>query len=146
MKRILCALMIGLLIPAALAEEKTAEQMVAAKKRADMTYRQLMEIMGTASAMIHQGIIRENKQMVVQGADMITNHPAPNHQPWIIVPEEDRASFKQTLLAFDKILDDQTARVATAAGSADWQGAARAAQELTSACIACHAQWKHKVK
>jgi cyanate lyase len=61
MKRILVVLFGSLLFSLSHAEERTAEQLVASKKKADMTYKQLMEIMGDASAMIHKGIIRENK-------------------------------------------------------------------------------------
>ena len=45
------------------AEEQTAEQLVSSKKKADMSYKQLMATMGNSSSMMHEGILRENKQM-----------------------------------------------------------------------------------
>lgn len=126
------------------AEEITAEQLVASKKKADMTYKQLMEIMGDASAMIHKGIIRQNKQMVKKGADLILHHPAPKHKPWSIMAESDQKAFKQSLLSFDKILDKHAFRAAQEAKKENWLEASKSAYELTNSCISCHAAWKHK--
>jgi hypothetical protein len=128
------------------AEEKTAEQLVASKEKADMTYRQLMNIMGSASAMIHEGIVRENKQMVKEGAYIILHHPAPKHKPWLIVEESDQEDFKKSLLSFDKILNAHAGRTAEEAGKGNWLEAGMAAYELTTSCIACHSIWKDKVK
>ena len=122
----------------------TAEQLVAGKAKADMTYLQLMEMMGAASALIHEGLIRENKQMIEQGANYILNHPAPKHKPWTIMPEADQADFKQSLLAFDSILDTHARNILQAAQQDKWQEASNAAFDLTSSCISCHAMWKQK--
>lgn len=45
----------------ATAHGQSAEQLVAGKEQADMTYRQLMEILGEATSIIQTGIIRQNK-------------------------------------------------------------------------------------
>ncbi len=128
------------------AEEQTAEQLVSSKTKADMNYRQLMEIMGSSSSMIHEGILRENKQMVKTGANFIFTHPAPNHKPWDIMKKEDQSDFKKSLLAFDKILDIHTENVVASADKENWSDAGNAAHELTNACISCHVLWKNKVK
>jgi len=128
------------------AQQKTAEELVASKKKADITYRQLMEIMGSASGLINEGIVRENPQMVRNGATLILDHPAPNHKPWTIVAEPERAAFKQTLLTFDKIMDNQAEKAAQLAEKRDWSGAGKAAYELTNSCISCHAAWKQKAR
>ncbi|MEN8250714.1 MAG: hypothetical protein ABFS32_17405 [Bacteroidota bacterium] len=45
-----------------------------------MTYHQLMEVMVRSSSMMHEGILRENKQMVQVGANFILPIlKAPNH-------------------------------------------------------------------
>ncbi|HID29942.1 MAG TPA: hypothetical protein EYP19_08055 [Desulfobacterales bacterium] len=146
MKKISIVLFASLLFSLSHAEERTAEQLVASKQKADMTYRQLMEIMGGASAMIHEGIIRENKQMVREGADIILNHPAPKHKPWTIMKEPDQEGFKNSLLTFDKILDTHAGHAADEAGKGNWLDASKAAHELTTSCITCHAMWKYKAK
>lgn len=127
------------------AAEQTAEQLVASKPKADMNYRQLMEIMGNSSSMIHEGILKENKQMVKTGANFILTHPAPNHKPWSIMKKEDQSDFKKSLLAFDKILDKHTENVVASADKENWSEANDAAHELTNACISCHILWKNKV-
>lgn len=128
------------------AEEKTAEQLVASKKKANITYRQLMEVMGAASIMINEGIVRENPQMVRDGANLIVNHPAPNHKPWTIVAETDQADFKQSLLSFDKIMDNQAEETANMAEQGRWLDASTSAHALMNSCISCHASWKAKAK
>jgi len=141
-------LALGLLLTglAVNAGEDAAEDLVASKKKADMTYRQLMEVMGGASAMIHEGIIRENQQMVREGANIIRNHPAPKHKPWTIMEKSDQAAFKQSLLSFNKTLDTHAGRAAKEAAEGRWAKAAEAAHELTNSCVNCHAMWRQKVK
>ncbi|MCU7845198.1 MAG: hypothetical protein KZQ93_15320 [Candidatus Thiodiazotropha sp. (ex Monitilora ramsayi)] len=128
----------------AYAQDDRAEALVASKPQADMTYRQLMEILGRASSMIHDGIIRENKQMVKEGAGLILNHPAPSHKPWSIMPESDQAGFKKSLLAFDEILDVQAGKTESEARDENWLNAAKALNDLNAACITCHAMWRKK--
>ncbi|HOP15896.1 MAG: hypothetical protein H6956_09470 [Chromatiaceae bacterium] len=137
-------LALGLAILPAFAQDDAAEQLVASKQQADMSYRQLMEILGKASSMIHEGIIRENKQMVKEGADIVLHHPAPNHKPWTIMPPEDQDGFKQSLLAFDKILDEHAISAEDAATKGDWQTANSALNDLNASCISCHAMWRAK--
>lgn len=148
-KKIIPVILFGAFTLPTVAEEtgstdQMAESMVAGMQKADMTYRELMEVMGMASSLMQQGIIRENKQMVWQGANIIFTHPAPKHKPWLIVPKEDRTAFKATLLSFDKVLDKHTESIVAASKQADWLGASQALGELNGACIACHAMWKQK--
>jgi len=128
------------------AQDKTADQLIASKKKADMTYRQLMEIMGRASTMIHEGIIRENKQMVKTGTQVILNHPAPNHKPWSIMAKADQADFKATLPSFNKMMDANAARIETEAGKGNWEEATTASHELMSVCMSCHSVWRARVQ
>ncbi len=148
MKRniILSIMLVSMIISSSYAETKTAEQLVASMKKADMTYRQLMEVMGRSTSMMHEGILRENKQMVEVGANFILTHPAPNHKPWSIMKKEDQKGFKQSLLAFDKILDIHTEAMVEAAKKEDWIEASKASHELLNSCVSCHVMWRNKVK
>lgn len=128
------------------AQEGTAEGLVAGMERADMTYRELMEVMGGASGLMHEGILRQNPQMVKNGAHIILTHPAPSHDPWAIMAEEDQAGFKSSLVAFDKLLDQYAEATADAALQRDWAAASGGLQELNNSCVGCHAIWKDKVK
>jgi hypothetical protein len=127
------------------AQEGAAEKLVSTMKKADMTYRQLMEVMGKSSSMMHEGILRENKQMVEVGAHFIFTHPAPNHKPWSIMKAEDQSGFKQSLVAFDKILDVHTESIVEAAKNEQWMEASKASHDLMNACISCHEMWRNKV-
>ncbi len=146
MKRIAVITLVGLLAFVSQAEAQTVDQLLASKKKADMTYRQLMEIMGSASSMIHQGILRENKQMVKTGANIILNHPAPNHKPWSIMQKSDQKEFKKSLMSYNKVLDSNAERVAKEAGMGKWRDASKSAHELSISCAACHSSWRNKVK
>ena len=133
-------------VPSAHAEQMTAEKLVSSMKKADMTYRQLMEVMGNSYIMMHEGILRENKQMVEVGANFILTHPAPNHKPWTIMKEEDQEGFKQSLLTFDKILENHSIEIVEAAKNENWMDANKASHDLMNSCLACHTMWRNKVK
>jgi hypothetical protein len=135
----------ALVVPLAQSEERTADQLVASKRQADMTYRQLMELMGASLAMIQEGIVRENAELTKTAADMILKHPAPSHRPWSIMADADQAAFKQSLLSYDQVLDSEATRIADAAAAGDWLGASQSAYALPNACITCHVMWKNKV-
>ena len=137
---------VALLMGSAVAEERTAETLVESMRKADMTYRELMEVMGKSSAMMHEGILRQNKQMVEVGANFIFTHPAPKSPPWNVMPVSDQTAFKSSLVAFDEILDTHTKSIVEAAKKAEWSEAANASNALTNACIACHAMWKDKAR
>lgn len=84
MLRILIALFLMSLVTSnVFAENDDAEKLVSSMKKADMTYRQLMEVMVRSSSMMHEGILRENKQMVEVGANFIFTHPAPIINPGV---------------------------------------------------------------
>lgn len=146
MKRIMVAVVAGIVAVSSYAQDDSAEQLVASKQRADMTYRQLMDILGKASSMIHEGILRENKQMVKEGANIILHHPAPRHKPWSIMDTADQEGFKQSLLSFDKILDAHAQKALEEAAKENWIEASNALSELNASCISCHAMWRQKVK
>ncbi|MBK1872642.1 hypothetical protein FE848_05345 [Marinobacter sp. 1-3A] len=140
------SLALALFAGGVLAQGGAAEDLVAGMERADMTYRQLMEVMGGASGMMHEGILRQNPQMVKSGADIILTHPAPSHQPWSIMPEDRQADFKWSLVSFDKLLDQHSEATVEAAAKKDWLKASQSLQELNTACISCHSMWKDEVK
>lgn len=146
MKKLMAlALTCFLIAPFAQSEERTADQLVASKTQADMTYRQLMELMGASLGMIQEGIVRENAELTKTAAQMILQHAAPNHNPWTIVADADQVAFKQSLLSYDKVLDSEATNIVGAATAGDWFGASKSAHTLTNACIACHSMWKSKV-
>lgn len=146
LKILIILLSMSLLASNVFAEKDDAEKLVSSMKKADMTYRQLMEVMVRSSSMMHEGILRENKQMVEVGANFIFTHPAPNHKPWSIMKKEDQVGFKQSLVSFDKILDVHTESIVEASKKENWIEASKAANELMNSCISCHAMWKNKVK
>ncbi|WP_303905097.1 hypothetical protein [Thiohalomonas denitrificans] len=146
MKKVVITTLVFLLTTLSHAQEKDAEALVAGKEKADMTYRQLMEIMGEASSMMHKGVLRQNKQMVKEGANILLTHPAPNHKPWSIMAEEDQAGFKQSLLAYDQLLDTRAEKVVEDADQGAWTKASNSLNDLNATCLSCHAMWQEKVK
>lgn len=136
---------LALSLPSALAQQD-AEALVASKRPADMSYRDLMQILGRALNWIQDGVLLQNRQLVREGVNVIVNHPAPRHKPWTIMETAEQDGFKQSLLAYDRLLDAQANAVAAAAEKSDWPQAAGALAELQMACVSCHAQWQHKAR
>ncbi len=139
------ALSFAISLPAAMAQQN-AEALVASKRPADMSYRDLMQILGRALNWIQDGVLLRNKQLVREGGNVIVNHPAPRHKPWTIMETADQESFKQSLLAYDKILDAKANAAISAAEKSDWLEASAALAELQTACVSCHTQWQHKAR
>lgn len=128
------------------AAKTDAEALVASKSKAEMSYRELMQILGQSLTWIQAGIVLENKQMVREGVSHVVNHPAPNHNPWTIMAQADQAGFKQALLAFDPALDLHAKEVKAAAEQGNWVDATAAAGRLQTTCVSCHATWKQKAR
>lgn len=142
---ILLAMMTGLaLSPLPATAQEDADALVASKNKADMSYRELMQILGRSLTWIQAGIVQENKQLVRVGVNHVIHHPAPNHKPWTIMDKADQEGFKQALLSFDPVLDIHANEAAAAVEKGDWIGATEAAARLQTACVSCHAQWKAK--
>ena len=125
---------------------RTAEQLVASKKFAEMSYKQLMNILGSGMAMVQQGILMENKQMIMEGAGLILNHAAPKENPWLIMNKQDQEGFKNSMLAYDLILDNYAKEIAEKVKEEDWLEVNKKTYELINSCVVCHSLWRHKVK
>ena len=59
---------------------------------------------------------------------------------------EDQAGFKQALVTYDKVLDENTNDILKATRSRDWMAATGALSQLQVSCVSCHAQWKDKAQ
>ncbi len=125
---------------------RTAEQLVASKKNAEMSYRELMNILGSGTTMVQLGILMENKQMIIEGSGLILNHAAPNEDPWLIMNKQDQEEFKNSLLSYDIILDNYAREIAEKAKEEDWLEVNKKTYELINSCVVCHSLWRHKVK
>lgn len=126
--------------------KRTAEELVASKNTSDMSYKQLMNILNSGSVMVHQGIIIENKQMVIEGAGLILNHTTPKENPWFIMHESNQEDFKNSLLSYDIVLDNYAKKLAEEANNENWLKASKTAHELMNSCIVCHSLWRYKVE
>lgn len=130
----------------AFAQSDAAEAMVASMRIANISYRDLMNMFSHALAEMQDGMIRHNPELVKQGANVVFTHPAPKDKPWTIMAKEDQEGFKQTLLAYDKVLDVFTEEIVASAEKNDWQAGIEAVGKLQGACIACHQEWLHRAR
>ena len=106
----------------------------------------MMQRMGEAYKMMQTGIMDQNKELVKMGTWMIDNHPAPKEKPWTIVKEEDKESFKQTLIAYDKLLHTSSYEINEALANEDWIEINKRVFELSNHCLTCHQIWKNNLK
>lgn len=146
MKKTTAALLIAALLPLAAQAQDNAEKLVASMRKAEMSYKELMVIMGKSIGMMQEGVLTQNRELVEQGAHIIFTHPAPNHAPWDIMKPEDKAGFKQALVTYDVVLDEHTNGILKGSRVRDWQAAAGSLSNLQNACISCHMQWKNKAE
>lgn len=146
MKKIAAALLVTALLPLPMHAQDSAEKLVATMRRADMTYKELMTILGKSIGMMQEGVLAQNRELVEQGANIVFTHPAPNHTPWDIMKPEDRAGFKQALVTYDKALDENTNDILKASRNRDWMAASGAVAQLQNTCVSCHTQWQDKAQ
>ena len=145
MNKLLTALLAIALLPTPAVAQETAEDLVASMRIADMTYKELMTIMGRSISLMQDGVITQNRELVAQGANLIFTHPAPSHKPWAIMEsKEDQAGFKQALLSYDKVLDVNAKAVVDASKARNWMDATSSLSNLQNACVSCHLSWKDK--
>jgi len=123
----------------------TAEELVGTKKLMDITYKEQMELYGSAMRIIQSAIITRNRMLAKKGADLILTHPAPRSKPWSIMPtDEDKKGMKKSLLMYSKVFKRSLLGIKKAADRGNWLDANKAAYELSNACVSCHARWKNK--
>ena len=144
MSKLLIAGLIYAVLPAW--AQSDAEALVASKRSADMSYQELMQILGRSLTGLQDGVLLQNGELVRQAANAILHHPAPSHKPWAIVLEAERDGFKPALLTYDKVLDLETKAILAAAETKDWLNAAESLGRLQQACISCHLQWRTKAR
>ena len=80
------------------------DKLVQDKEKSTLTYKQIMQQFSEGYLMLQEGVVNQDKLPIRIGLDMILNHPAPSYKPWIIVKNQDREGFKQTLLYYDQQL------------------------------------------
>ncbi|MEA3383513.1 MAG: hypothetical protein U9Q20_02405 [Campylobacterota bacterium] len=125
---------------------KNAEELVQSRQKADITYAQMMAGMGEALVMIQKGVLTQNTYLVKNGANILDNHPAPNHKPWSIMQKDDQRNFKETLLSYDLLLHEATSEILEVLDKKDWVAVNEKTFILSNHCVSCHSVWRGKVK
>jgi hypothetical protein len=120
-----------------------AEKLVQSKHTSNMTYRQMMQQMGESFKMLQTGVLTQNRDLIRLGADMIQHHPAPKTKPWLIMPAKDQEAFKETLIAYDKLLHGGAGAIIDVL-EADFDTINNRVHDLSTQCISCHAVWQTK--
>lgn len=118
------------------------DSMLAQKRKADITFAQLMQVMHQATSMIFDGILYENPETVALGAHLLAEHPAPANGPAAAILKERRDDFKNVMPTYDKVFHGAAESVTLNARKRNWQEAYAGYREITDACVACHATWR----
>lgn len=146
MKRSTTLLFAGLLLAGSLPlhahESGDLDSILAKKRKADISFAQLMQVMHQATQMIFDGILFENKEMITLGAHLLDEHPAPARGPAADMVPEKRAEFRNVMPAYDKVFHITADRIRAAAAKGQWQEAYAGYREITDACVACHEAWR----
>ena len=120
------------------------KQLLATKRKSNITYKQMMTQMGEAYKMIQTGVLTQNKELIALGCNIIQNHPAPKTKPWLIMPKNLQEDFKQTLISYDKILHKNTNNIVQNLDK-DFTTINQKVYNLSNSCISCHSYWQDKV-
>lgn len=144
MKRLPICLLTAILLATSpgLSAHDDFESTFMAKRKADISFAQLMQIMHQATSMMLDGILYENKEMVALGAHLLDEHPAPALGPGVAIVPERRKAFEGVMPAYDKIFHGAAHRVRDAAAKGQWNEAYAGYREITDACVACHDVWR----
>lgn len=126
--------------------KSNADELVASRKKSDMTYAQMMRTLGNGVQMMQEGILTQNKELVILGAKMIDEHPAPKTKPWEIVTEENVPKFKRTLIKYDKLLHDGVHELTKSVENEGWHAINEKVYRITNTCITCHNMWQKNLK
>ncbi len=124
-------------------ESAAFDSLLAQKRKADISFAQLMQIMHQATGMIFDGILYENPEMVALGAHLLAEHPAPAKGPAAAIVPERREEFKNVMPTYDKVFQGTAERVTADASKGRWPDAYAGYREITHACVACHMAWRH---
>jgi cytochrome c biogenesis protein CcdA len=122
---------------------QTVNQIVQRKHASHMTYKQMMQQMGESFKMVQTGLLTQNSDLIRLGADLIQHHPAPKTKPWLIMPEEEQEAFRESLIAYDKLLH-QSAGMIIDALDKDIYEVNNRIFEMSNHCISCHQLWQNK--
>ena len=123
---------------------KNADELVKTKQKSNMSYKQMMTQMGEAYKLMQTGILTQNKELIALGANMIQNHPAPKTKPWLIMLKNEKDDFKQTLIAYDKLLHSGVNDIIDSLEYDDFLTINSKVYELSNHCISCHTVWQNK--
>ncbi len=122
----------------------SASKLVQSKQKSNMSYKQMMMQMGKLYEMIQTGILTQNKDLVILGASLIQNHPAPKNKPWLIMKKDDQNDFKQSLIAYDKLLHSSVNDIIDTVKNDNFIDANTKVYELSNHCVSCHLIWQNK--
>lgn len=128
--------------PLAAHEGSELDALLAKKRKADISFAQLMQVMHQATQMIFDGILFENKELAITGARLLDEHPAPARGPAADMVPEKRAEFGGVMPAYDKLFHQAADRIRAAAAQGKWSEAYAGYREITDACVACHEVWR----
>jgi hypothetical protein len=57
-----------------------------------------------------------------------------------------QTGFKQALVTYDKVLDENTNQILKATRSQEWMAATGSLSQLQDSCVSCHAHWKDQAQ
>lgn len=121
---------------------RSLEEVLASKRKADISFAQLMQVLQQGTEMIFAGIMQENAELVAFGARLIDEHPAPRGGPTVAFVQEKREEIKRVMPVYNQLFHQTAARIRAAAQQGRWQDAYAGYQEIADACVACHVAWR----
>lgn len=155
MKKFLVALAIAMLIiPSAVfaagveePKEKTFEQIVKGRAKANITFKELMQIASSETMRMFDGFMRQNYLQIELAANTLDNHPMPAKDvtgpgQWMFLVPEKREEFKAAMPHFEKSVHGYAREAAKLSKEGKWEEGYAAYQKMIAGCVQCHLVFK----
>ena len=122
------------------------DKLVQDKEKSTLTYKQIMQQFSEGYLMLQEGVVNQDKLPIRIGLDMILNHPSPSYKPWVIVKDQDKEGFKETLLYYDQQLYNTGKDIEQSLDTNNWIQINKRICNLSKLCVNCHITWKDNLK
>lgn len=124
-------------------QQKTLEQITKGRNKANITFKELMQIAEMEVMRMFDGFMRQNFLQVELAANTLDNHPMPAKDvagpgQWMFLVPEKREEFKAAMPHFEKVVHGYAREAAKLAKDGKWEEGYTAYQKMINGCVSCH--------
>ena len=104
----------------------------------ELTFKQVMQIVNSATLRILQGFLLNNDELVVRGAEEIAHHPKPKGGPIQYIDPSKRAEFLRAMPTFERQVHGFTEEITKLMREGKKDEAYEKFNWMLQGCMGCH--------